>query len=305
MPPLLLAVASSRPGWFWAVLVLGAVVAGIVQVRNRQRERAVVASLGRFVQRHAGWHRQAWPAGITLDLLVGRFAATPRGDRRYGVEHAVGGPLDLDLGGIRATCQVACFRWWSEQQGRRRSRYGSRQTRTTYERREELLVLCQLPVHTHRGIRILPASLLDRLGLSREGTQLESDAFNRAFEVHGSDPTLTVTLLDAGVQELLATEYQQRGLEFSDDLVVLSGEPTHRDPSLVGLAQTYPAIVQDLGRLLRSLPPAFWRQLGLDTQPAADGAERPHAGPGDAPQVGSGQPPRVAGSPDVRPAEER
>jgi hypothetical protein len=33
--------------------------------------------------------------------------------------------------------------------------------------------------------------------------------------------------------------------------------------------QTYPAIVQDLARLLRRLPPAFWRQLGFD--PVLDG----------------------------------
>jgi hypothetical protein len=42
------------------------------------------ASLDRFVERHDGWHRQAWPCGITVDQLVGRFDATPRGDRRYG-----------------------------------------------------------------------------------------------------------------------------------------------------------------------------------------------------------------------------
>lgn len=271
--PIPLSVAGQRPGWFWIVLGLAAIVAMAVEAGRRQRARRIVASLGRLVDRHPGWHRQAWPAGLTVDLLVGRFAATPRGDRRYGVEHAVGGPLELELGGIAATCQVSCLRWWHEQQGRHRSRYGTR--RRSYERRFELLVLCQLPVHTHRAIRVLPASLLGRAGLTREGTQLESDAFNRAFVVEGRDPTLTVTLLDAGVQELLASDYRGRGIELSDDLLVLSGEPTHRDRSLDGIVQTYPAILQDLTRLLRHLPPAFWRQLGLDpdTDGSTDGAD--------------------------------
>jgi len=260
-PPILLTVLGARPG-FWLLLAAGAVVALAVEAGRRQRARAITASLGRFVERHDGWHRQAWPAGITVDLLVGRFAAMPRGDRRYGVEHAVGGPLDLDLGGTTVRCQVACFQWFHEQQGRRRS--GSGRPSTSYERRTELVVLCQLPVHTHRAVRVLPASLLGRVGLTRDGTLLESDAFNRAFRVEGSDRTLTVTLLDAGVQALLASDYRGRGIEFSDDLVVLSGPPTHRDRSLEGPVQTYPAIVQDLARLLRRLPPAFWRQLGLD-----------------------------------------
>ncbi|MFU8839121.1 MAG: hypothetical protein ACNA8R_00180 [Nitriliruptoraceae bacterium] len=264
-PPVLLTVLGSRPG-FWVLLAVGAIVALAVEAGRRQRTRAITASLARFVERHDGWHRQAWPAGLTVDLLVGRFAALPRGDRRYGVEHAVGGPIDLDLGGMTVPCQVACFRWFHEQRGRRRS--GAARTSTSYERRTELIVLCQLPVHTHRAITVLPASLLGRVGLTREGRQLESDAFNRAFRVEGSDPTLTVTLLDAGVQELLAADYRGRGIGFSDDLVVLSGTPTHRDRSLEGPVQTYPAMVQDLARLLRRLPPAFWRQLGLDPDAA-------------------------------------
>jgi hypothetical protein len=264
--PLPIAALGGRPGGFWILVAVAAIVAMAADGSRRHRARATVRSLGRFVERHPGWHRQAWPAGLTVDLLAGRFAATPRGDRRYGVEHAVGGPVDLELGGVTVTCQVSCLRWWHEQQGRRRSRYGTRTM--TYERRSELLVLCQLPVHTHRGIRVLPSSLLGRVGLTREGTQLESDAFNRAFVVEGRDPTLTVTLLDAGVQELLAGDYRDRGIELSDDLLVLSGAPTHRDRSLVGVVQTYPAILQDLTRLLRHVPPAFWRQLGLDPQAA-------------------------------------
>ncbi|MFP4312636.1 MAG: hypothetical protein ACLFS9_11740 [Nitriliruptoraceae bacterium] len=256
------ALGPRPPSWLLLLLVV-AVGVGF-EVRRRQRERAVAASLGRLVERYPGWHRQAWPAGITLDLLAGRFAATARGDRRYGIEHAIGGPLQLQLGGTVATCQVACFRWWYEQ-GRRRT--GSGRGRSTgYERREEVLVLCQLPVHAHRSIRVLPADVLDRIGLTRDGTQVESDAFNRAFEVQGSDPTLTITLLDAGIQELLAEAYRGRGIEISDDLLVLSGAPSHRDRSLVGIAQTYPAIVQDLARLLRSVPAAFWRQLDLSEE---------------------------------------
>jgi len=259
----------------WLVFGLGGVaVVGTWAVQRHQR-RELQAALGRFVERHAGWHLQAWPCGLPAEQLVGRFATTPRGDRRYGVEAAAGGPLDLQINGQPVTCQVACYVWFHER--RQTSRSNGRSTRR-YQRRTDLMVMCQLPVHTHRSVSIQPESILGRVGLTRSDEQLESEAFNRSFKVEGRDRTLVITLLDAGLQELLSTAYGGRGLEFSDDLLVLSGEPTHRDRSLAGVAETYPAIVQDLRRLLERIPPAFWRALGF-TLAAEDDPPPPVATP--------------------------
>ena len=253
-----LVAATSGPG---LVIVLGVVgvALGIGWVFQERHRRQLRDSLTRFIGRHEGWHLQALPCGFRPEHLVGRFAATPRGDRRFGVEHAVGGPLELDVDGHPTTCQVSCFQWFHEQ--RRRSRNSRGVTSTSYQRRRELVVLCQLPVHTHRSVAIGPESVLGRIGLTRGGAQLESDAFNRRFRVEGRDRELVVRLLDAQLQELLVAAYAGRSIEFSDDLVALSGEPGHQDGSLTGVVRNYPAIVQDLARLVRGIPHSFWRAM--------------------------------------------
>ncbi len=251
------------PSWVpWLMVGLFGVVLAISWSIQRHQRRALRDALNRFVERHEGWHLQAWPCGVHADQLVGRFEATTRGDRRYGVESAVGGPIDMDIAGTTVRCQVACFVWFHERRRTQRSR--GRHVRHTYERRTELIAMCQLPVHTHRAVSIRPESVLGRVGLTRGGQQLESEAFNRRFRVEGRDRALVVTLLDAGLQELLTAGYAERGIELSDDLLVLSGQPTHRDRSLAGIAQAYPAIVQDLTRLIRGIPPPFWRALGFE-----------------------------------------
>ncbi|TVP67884.1 MAG: hypothetical protein EA340_09660 [Nitriliruptor sp.] len=275
---LLLAVTGGdRPSWLpWLMVGLFGVVMAISWTIQRHQRRELHEALNRFVDRHDGWHLQAWPCGVHTEQLVGRFEATPRGDRRYGVESAVGGPAEMEISGATVPCQVACFVWFHERRRTQRSR--GRRARTTYDRRTELVAMCQLPVHTHRAVSIRPESTLGRVGLTRSGQQLESEAFNRRFRVEGRDRALVVTLLDAGLQELLAAEYGERGIELSDDLLVLSGEPTHRDRSLAGIAQTYPAILQDLTRLVRSIPPPFWRSLAFE-RPTPDTSPPPPPSP--------------------------
>ena len=271
---LLVAVAGGDAGSWVPWLVFG--VLGVAMVISwsvqRHQRRELREALNRFVDRNEGWHLQAWPCGVHAEQLAGRFEATPRGDRRYGVESAVGGPAEVEIAGTTVSCQAACFVWFHERRRTQRSR--GRHARNTYERRTELVAMCQLPVHTHRAVSIRPESALGRVGLTRSGQQLESEAFNRRFRVEGRDRALVVTLLDAGLQELLAAEYGSRGIELSDDLLVLSGEPTHRDRSLAGVAQAYPAILQDLTRLIRSITPAFWRALGFE-RPGPDPAPPP------------------------------
>ncbi len=257
---------TSGPG-LGIVPVVAAAVLLIAWVVQHRRRRAEQAALARFITRHEGWHLQGWPCGVQPELLVGRFSATPRGDRRYGVEQAVGGPLELQVDGRALSCEVSCFRWFHERQRRSRSSRGV--VTTSYQRYRELVVLCQLPLHTHRSVSIGPESMLGRIGLTRGGAQLESDAFNRRFRVEGRDRELVVRLLDAQLQELLVTAFSGRGIEFSDDLLALWGTPDHQDTSLAGVVRTYPALVQDLGRLVRGIPHSFWRAMRPNEPDAA------------------------------------
>lgn len=243
----------------WIFTGLAVVVFVASRIHAAHRRRAIHQAIGKLVRRHDGWHRQAWPCGQQPDLLVGRFAATPRGDRRYGVRYAVGGPTELEIAGTASVCEVAFLEWFSEARRHGRSRRGHR---TRYEERTDLVALARLPVHIPRKIAIGPESLLGRTGLTRGGAQLESDAFNRRFRVEGEARTLVVQLLDANLQQVLLDAFGRRGVEFSDELLVLSGKPTHRDPTLRHLVGSYPAMHQDLGQLCRAIPAQFWRALG-------------------------------------------
>lgn len=195
------------------------------------------------------------PAGLDASQLVDRSGATPRGARRYGVEHGVTGPATAQLAGEDVEVELAAFQWWFEERVRDRNR-------TRYRRRTRTVALARLPVTAPGWVRVGPESVFGRIGLTRGGEQLESDQFNRRFRVEGSDPTLTVQLLDARLQHHLLEVGTDRTLDLSGELAVLGGSPTHRDPTLPGVVGELPAVRQDLLTLLRTCPDAFWRACG-------------------------------------------
>jgi hypothetical protein len=124
------------------------------------------------------------------------------------------------------------------------------------------VALVRLPTPVQQHVLLRPETVLGRVGLGRGGHQLESSEFNRRFRVECGDRTLTLHLLDARMQELLAVHYPGRSVEFRGDLLALVGRPTHRDTSLEGTIGELPAVRQDAARLLAAVPPSFWRAVG-------------------------------------------
>ena len=213
--------------------------------------RALKDGLVRLAERD-GLTPTLMPCGLRAEELVDRFEATPSGARRFGVEHGVVGPSRAALAADEVDIELAAFQWWYEE--RVNDKHRSR-----YRRRTCTVALARLPVSVPGSVQVRPEGVLGRLGLRRAGDQLESDQFNRRFRVDGSDPTLTVRLLDARVQHHLLESGNGRTLDVVGDLVVLGGSPTHRDTTLPGVIGELPAVRQDLVALLRSSPPAFWR----------------------------------------------
>jgi hypothetical protein len=192
------------------------------------------------------------PCGIDRTHLAGRFDATPAGDRRVGIDHGVEGPAEVELGGHPVTVQVACFQWWHEE--RVQNKDGA-----SYQRRRTTVAMARLPVVVPGRVAIKPEGLLGRVGLRRADQQLESDEFNRRFNVTGSDPHLTVSFLDAGMQHRLLETAQGRTIHLEADLLVLGGTPSHRDPTFPGVIAELPAVAQDIVALLRAVPTQVWR----------------------------------------------
>lgn len=217
-------------------------------LRRRKRLRE---GLERLLERD-GLHRTEQPCGLGRGQLAGRFAATPEGARRNGVRHGVQGPADVTLGGHRVRAEVACFQWWHEH-------VTHDEDGTNYQEQRTTVAMARLPITVPGRVRVRPEGVLGRFGLRRGDQQLESEEFNRRFHVEGSDPTLTVTLLDASMQHRLLETAVGRTLHLEGDLVVLGGDPAGRDPELPGVIGQLPVAARELRELLEAVPTAVWR----------------------------------------------
>jgi hypothetical protein len=243
-----------------AVLVLLLVIGVAVTVlvwRHAQRTRA---DLARLAERD-GLVITATPLGLTAHDLAGAFVATPRGDRDYGLEYAVAGPLTVRVAGADRTLDCAAFRWWSEE--RRTNHDNEGRTTTSYQKDHTSVALVRLPVRVADRLVVRPESLFGQVGLTRGGQQLESAEFNRRFRVEGSDRRLVVQLLDAGLQHELLEAFRGRSVEMTGEVLVLGGKASGREPGLTGFVAELPVLRADAGRLLGAIPPAFWRAVGL------------------------------------------
>jgi hypothetical protein len=192
------------------------------------------------------------PCGLDPDQCAGRFAATPRGDRRYGMRYAVEGPTDLTLDGRPHRIELGCFEWWYE------TRVQTDKS-TSYQRRTTTVAAARLPMVVPARIEVKPEGILGRVGLRRADQQLESEEFNRRFHVRGSDQRMTVQFLDAAMQHRLLTTAIGRSIHLEHDLLLLGGSPEHRDPTLPGVIGELPAAAQDALGLLRAVPAQIWR----------------------------------------------
>jgi hypothetical protein len=237
------------------LLLAAAVVAGLVHTGYRRRKEH--HDLGRLLARHRGLVIAPHPLGLPAAGYAGAFVSTPRGDRRFGLQHAIEGPLPARCDGQAQQLPCATFRWWYEVR-RRRAGHGSA---TRYDRRRTSVTVVRLPADVPRRIALRPESVLGRAGLTRGGHQLESAEFNRRFRVECRDRTLTLHLLDAHLQRLLIEAFTGRSIELRGDLLVVGGGPDHRDPTLAGVIGEFPAMRQDARRLVEAIPAAFWRAV--------------------------------------------
>ena len=253
-----------------ALIVLGVIAAGGYGIYEYLRKRRKREDLQKLVARDPRLSRTVIPCGMRPDQLAWWCRALQTGDRNYGTEYGVEGPLGVDLGpGLPDELNVAAFRWWWETESRKRNRRSGTMTRT-YSKSYFPVALVKLPLHLPRRVLIRPESTLGRVGLARGGRQVESAEFNRRFRVESNDEQLVLYLLDANFQQLLVENFEGRTIELFGELLLVGGSPDHRDDSLTGVIGDLPAMRQDAHRILREIPAAFWRQVGLTQSDAPE-----------------------------------
>lgn len=259
LPPL---AQSTGGGSFWPLLGLGVVAAIGVGLWNRHRRRKQRADLDRLLARDPRLEYTVLPCGLRNDELAWWCRGLETGDRNNGVRYAVQGPVQADLGpGLPDDYTVAAFEWWWEEEykDRNRNRIG---TRTRYRKRRTVAAVVQLPITVDNRVIIQPESVLGRVGITRGGHQFESAEFNRRFRVEAMEQDLALALIDANFQQLMVEHFPDRTVEVFGSLLLVEGKPTHRDESLTGVIGELPAVRQDAHRILRAVPPAYWRAVG-------------------------------------------
>lgn len=246
---------------FGVLLALGVLAAGGYGTYHTVRRRRKRDDLERLIARDPRLRRTVIPAGLRPDQLAWWCRGLPAGDRRQGLEYGVEGPMVSGLDDpLPAEVDVAAFRWWWEERQRSRNRRTG-MTSTRYSKRTLPAAVIKLPFHVDRRVLIRPESVLGRVGITRGGRQLESSEFNRRFRVEAMDERLPLHLLDANLQQLLVERFQGRTIEIFGELLLVAGSPDHRDETLTGVVGELPAMREDALRILREIPPAFWRTV--------------------------------------------
>lgn len=267
---------SSGSGlWLW-VLAAGVVATGGYRLYRWLLARRKREDLDKLLARDPTLEYTVLPFGMRADQLGWWCKGLPDGDRNSGLRYAVEGPMRADLGpAMPESYPVAAFQWWWEVQRRDRTddvrtgfrRPGFGSGSYSYSERRVPAALIQLPVHVHSRVMIEPESALGRVGLVRMGHQFESAEFNRRFRVEALEPELALALIDANFQQLLVENFPSFTIEIFGELLLVAGTPDHRDESLTGVIGLLPALRQDAHRILRAIPAAYWRAVGVVEHP--------------------------------------
>ena len=274
--------------------IVAIVVIGILAIRGSIKGRQRLEATYAQVCRDHGLAPTDTPLGAT-DAWLTQFDLLPRGDRDCSAVWGMEGPVDLTLAGDRVPARCAAFEWWWED--KQTSRDANGHTKTTWKRRSVLAALVRLPEsYLLPRVRLEDEGLFARLGLGGRGDfQVESEEFNKRYDVRVRDDQTAIRLFDPGFQQQMLDTFAGTAFELAGDLALvvvdgpaagwtLTGLETRRGGpgGLAGLfsrqgdrIETDPSIVQALPgmrhravALLRAMPDGWWRAVAQDGGPS-------------------------------------
>lgn len=226
------------------------------------------------------------PMGLR-DEQLRRFDLLPAGDRDSSAVWAAQGELEASVAGSVQAMAACAFEWWWEREHTSTDSNGNRQT--SHQRRSTLACLCRLPGDLAGPyLRVSREGFLARMGIGRGGDfRVESDAFNKEFDVRVEQPESAIRLLDAGFQEAFLREHGGRYFELSDVwlLVVhdsagpgigfhrggatgiagLFGQSGDRAVASTTTIEALPGLITSAKWLLELIPDGYWRGLRAGT----------------------------------------
>lgn len=273
------------PVVFPIVVVLGlALVVGITVLGARQREQ--LEDQYQQICLDHGLAATDTPLG-TSDQWLAQFELLPKGDRDHSAVWGMEGPAEVTIGGETVPVECAAFEWWWED--RQTDNSGNGHTRTTWVRKSCMAALVRLPAPwVMPKVRLEREGLFARFGIGGRGDfQVESEEFNKRYDVRVRDPQAAIRLFDADFQQQMLGLFDGTAFELAGDLALVvtdtpkgtmvvssnarrggasglaalfsrSGDRIRTDPAIV---QALPTTRQRALALLRAMPDGWWRAV--------------------------------------------
>lgn len=263
------------------------VMVGGLLIAQRQRDRIEAAYAQ--VCRDQGLQPTDRPLG-TADAWLSQFELLPRGDRDHSAVWGMQGPVQLTLAGTQVAADCAAFEWWWEE--RETSNNGNGSRKTTWRRHSVLVAMVRLPApYVMPRIRVETEGVFARLGLGGRGDfQVESEEFNRRYDVRVRDRHAAIRLFDPAFQSQLLGPFAGTTFELAGDLALVAMPTPSRSIAMTGMRRggpgglagllsrsgdrlrTDPAIVHALPgvrhratALLHAMPDGWWRGMAHGT----------------------------------------
>jgi hypothetical protein len=163
------------------------------------------------------------PLGLS-DAWLAQFGLLPKGDRNCSAVWGVEGPGSITVDGQPLDVDCAAFEWWWED--RQTSRDANGHTRTTWVRKSVMACVVRLPApYLMPRISVEPSGFFARLGLGGRGFEVESEEFNRRYDVRVERPDVAIRLFSADFQLRMLETFTGATFELAGDLAVV-GFPT-------------------------------------------------------------------------------
>ena len=195
----------------WALLGL-ALLAVVGYAVSRRRRRAMEATY-RQVCRDQRLTATDRPLGLS-DAWLAQFGLLPRGDRDCSAVWGMEADTEVELDGRIVPVRCAAFEWWWED--RQRDDDGP----DTYHRREVLVAAVRLPdPWLMPRIRVEREGLFARFGIGGRGDfQVESEEFNRRYDVQARDRQAAIRLFTPDFQHQLLQRFDGTTFEVAGDV---------------------------------------------------------------------------------------